>query len=367
MLALAPALRGEFPLRMHEYVGNLHVHTTDSDGHGSHRDVAEAALLAGLDFVVVTDHNVLDADLEGYQFAGDRRVLMLVGQEVHDINRKPERSHLLIYGTGEDLSEYAHDPQSLIDQADQRDGLTFLAHPVDCSAPRFAESDLSWADWEVRGYTGLELWNFMTEFKCLLSSWPRALYYSYFPGQVATGPPEALLERWDAQLTAGLRVVVIGGSDAHAIPAKAGPLRRVLFPYRWLFTAINTHVLLPEPLSGELDSDRRQLLEAVGAGHCFVSYDRALGSAGFSFTGHSERGDCLMGDELEFELGATLQIRCPANAQIRIFHRGSLHHQWEHARYATLTVREPGAYRVEARLHPDRGWIYSNPIYLIHR
>jgi hypothetical protein len=352
---------------MHEYIGNLHVHTTDSDGHASHDEVAEAALQAGLDFVVVTDHNIFTNDLDGYRFKGDQRVLLLVGQEVHDVERTPERSHLLVYGAGEDLSRFAADPQTLIDEATQRGGLTFLAHPVDCNAPGFDQSELSWVDWEVRNYTGLELWNFMSEFKCRLSSWPRAIYYSYFPSQIANAPPATLLERWDAQLAAGLRVVAIGNSDAHALPARAGPLRRVLFPYEWLFTAINTHVLLPQAMTGDVDFDRRLILEALKAGHCFVAYDRSADSTGFAFSAHSEDGDCMMGDQLTFELGTTLQVRCPFEARITMHHEGNIVQEWPHTRNATLTVRQPGAFRVEARHRLNQGWIYSNPIYLSRR
>ena len=35
---------------IHEYVGNLHNHSIYSDGHGSHDDIALAAIQAGLDF-----------------------------------------------------------------------------------------------------------------------------------------------------------------------------------------------------------------------------------------------------------------------------------------------------------------------------
>ena len=36
----------------------LHMHTQYSDGSGSHRDIARAALRRGIDAVVVTDHNI---------------------------------------------------------------------------------------------------------------------------------------------------------------------------------------------------------------------------------------------------------------------------------------------------------------------
>ena len=43
---------------MHEYIVNLHMHTPYSDGKGTHQEIAKAALHAGLDVVIVTDHNV---------------------------------------------------------------------------------------------------------------------------------------------------------------------------------------------------------------------------------------------------------------------------------------------------------------------
>ena len=66
----------------YEYVGNLHVHTPYSDGEGTHQDVAEAALLAGLDFVVFTDHNLLVCGIEGY-YGDEARgyILLLAGVE----------------------------------------------------------------------------------------------------------------------------------------------------------------------------------------------------------------------------------------------------------------------------------------------
>ena len=43
---------------MPEVIVNLHMHTRYSDGDGSHTDIVQAALRAGLDAVIVTDHNV---------------------------------------------------------------------------------------------------------------------------------------------------------------------------------------------------------------------------------------------------------------------------------------------------------------------
>ncbi len=52
---------------------------------------------AGLDVIIVTDHNVFVSGPEDYYKNGDRRVLLLVGEEVHDQARQPQKNHLLVF------------------------------------------------------------------------------------------------------------------------------------------------------------------------------------------------------------------------------------------------------------------------------
>ena len=80
---------------MHEYILNLHIHTPYSDGTGSHKEIAQAALRAGIDIVIVTDHNVWVKGPEGYYQDGEKRVLLMVGEEVHDQTRDRQRAPAL--------------------------------------------------------------------------------------------------------------------------------------------------------------------------------------------------------------------------------------------------------------------------------
>jgi hypothetical protein len=72
---------------------------------------------------------------------------------------------LLVFGANRELSPLADDPQRLLDGVVQSGGLAFLAHPFDPPAPAFGEPDISWVDWDVKDFTGIELWNAMSEFK----------------------------------------------------------------------------------------------------------------------------------------------------------------------------------------------------------
>ena len=107
---------------MHEIILNIHMHTTYSDGHGSHEDIARAAISSGIDVVIITDHNVLVSGLEGYFEYGGQRVLMLIGEEVHDQSREPQKDHLLVIGSKRELATFAQDTQRLVDIVQQENG-----------------------------------------------------------------------------------------------------------------------------------------------------------------------------------------------------------------------------------------------------
>ena len=209
---------------MHEIVVNLHMHTRYSDGTGTHKDIAEAAIKTGLDAVIVTDHNVLVQGVEGYYRVGRSRVLLLVGQEVHDQDRDPaEKPPFGLQQPTGTVSTLADDPQTLINGVAEAGGLSFIAHPRDPEAPAFKETDISWEAWDVHGFTGIELWNGLSELKTVLHTKLHGAFYAFFPQFIGYSPIRETLQRWDDFLAEGRRVVAIGGSDAHALHMHMGP------------------------------------------------------------------------------------------------------------------------------------------------
>ncbi len=50
----------------HSYSGNMHIHTRYSDGEKLHAEIAQDAITAGLDFIIITDHNTYVTGVEGY-------------------------------------------------------------------------------------------------------------------------------------------------------------------------------------------------------------------------------------------------------------------------------------------------------------
>lgn len=352
---------------MPELSVNLHIHSTYSDGTNSHAEIAQAAQETGLDVVIVTDHNLLVQGIEGYYGENQDRVLLLAGEEIHNRTLSDQKNHLLVFGAERELIDKGNDPQALVDAVAQAGGVSFIAHPVEQEAPAVGEPKISWEDWELSGFTGIELWNGFSEFKSLLKSKAHAVFYAYQPKRVARGPFPESLELWDQLLAEGRRVVAIGGSDAHALSARLGPLRRTLFPYQYHFQAINTHLLIPEPLSGELNPDKKVVYEAFREGHAFIGYDLPSPTHGFRFKAKGKEESAIMGDEISAKNGVTLQITLPARCECRLLKDGDEVKTWLNREVCTYITTEPGVYRVEAYIQykgKRRGWIFSNPIYV---
>jgi predicted metal-dependent phosphoesterase TrpH len=352
---------------MPEIIVNLHMHTRYSDGAGSHTDIANAAMNAGIDAVIVTDHNVWVKGPAGYYKDGKRRVLLMVGEEIHDQARQPQKNHLLVFGVNRELATSAYDPQALLDAVANAGGISFLAHPVECAAPAVNEGDISWVDWDVHGFTGLEIWNGFSEIKARIQTKLHAIYYVFLPRRIARGPEPQALRIWNELHISGKKVVAIGGSDAHSNRASLGPLRRTVLPYEFHFNAINTHVLLPQELGTDAEIDTGKVLEALRQGHCFVGYDLPASTRGFSFSAHGYQQIAQMGDELECKGGVTITIRLPRRTECVLLKNGKPVRTWQNHDLCTHITSEPGVYRVEAYIHylgRRRGWIYSNPVYV---
>ena len=351
-----------------ELVINLHMHTHYSDGHGSHTEIVKAALETGLDAVLVSDHNVLVNGPADYYRDGQKQTLLIIGEEIHNQTRVPQKSHLLVFGVNRELANQADDPQKLVELVRSLGGLSFIAHPVDPAAPAFNEPDISWEDWQIQGYTGIELWNAMSEFKGRLRTKLHAIYYAYNPRRVARGPFPQAVKKWDELLTQGKHVVAIGGSDAHALPGKLGPLKQTIYPYSFHFRAVNTHLLPSAALSGDVESDTKLILDTLSRGRAFIGYDLPASTRGFKFTAQGRDQTACMGEEVSCKEGVTMQIRLPRRAECRLIKDGKTIKTWYNRENYTYITTEPGVYRVEVYIQyysRRRAWIFSNPIYVV--
>ena len=125
--------------------GVVHVHTLHSDGGGSVKEVASAAAEAGLDFVIITDHNTFGAKpFEGYVDG----VLVIVGTEVSTTS-----GHVLGIGFPEPSFRIGGHPLDVIEDITDLGGMVFIAHPT---SPR---ENFNWEAWSLPGNWGVEVLN----------------------------------------------------------------------------------------------------------------------------------------------------------------------------------------------------------------
>ncbi|HJX39421.1 MAG TPA: CehA/McbA family metallohydrolase [Anaerolineae bacterium] len=346
----------------HEYKGGIHLHTTASDGAASHQEVARLAAQAGLDFLIVTDHNVLTSGVDGWY----DDVLLLVGEEIHDTTRLPEANHYLAFDIQSHVPAEGASPQQVIDEVNSRGGFGFIAHPFEHSPPLTGEPELPWVDWEVIGYAGLEIWNYMSEFKSYLRSVAGALFFILCPRTAIAGPFPETLAKWD-ELLSRRKTAAIAGTDAHSATYSIGPLRRAVLPYEDCLRAVRTHILTPEPLTGALDHDRRMVYQALREGKSFVAYDAIGDATGFSFQARSGESVAGMGEDLRLSGEVTFKVSSPLQAELRLSWNGQTVAQRK-GTGLRHTSGESGVYRVEARrthLWKSRGWVFTNPVYVV--
>jgi hypothetical protein len=339
----------------------LHLHSVHSDGTGTVAEIARAAAQAGVDVVLLTDHDTLAA-----RQAGEERrygpVLVCVGEEVSPRGG----NHYLAFGLTRPIDHRGLDAQGIVDAVREGGGFGFLSHPFSSGSPLFGGrmKGMPWSDLQADGYTGLELWSFVTDTVEGFVKLREALRFIAAPDRVVEDPPAGNLAAWD-RLTATRRVVALGGLDAHQVGLRVGgrvPLR--LMSYRRSFARLRTHVLV-SPASREDDARRAAVYGALREGRCYLAMDSLADARGFRLwaTGpeHVE-----MGAQSAFAAGTMLHARLPLPAALTLLRDGqTVATRW--GAELDFAVECPGVYRIQARLSAHgrrRTWILSNPLYL---
>ena len=85
---------------------------------------------------------------------------------------------------------------------------------------------MPWDDLEADGYTGIELWSFVTDTAERVNSIRDLLSFVLAPQRFLDHPPQRNLEEWD-RLCRRRRCVGLGGADAHQIGIRVARPRAV--------------------------------------------------------------------------------------------------------------------------------------------
>lgn len=129
------------------YRGNVHSHTTNSDGQLSVSELAACYDRNGYDFLFVTDHNVV-TDVSKSRSHG---ILVMPGAEIRVDWEETFPAEVLALGI-ERVMNHKVAPQRVIDDVLAQGGLPFLSHPSLSGANATAISQLN-------GLVGIEIFN----------------------------------------------------------------------------------------------------------------------------------------------------------------------------------------------------------------
>lgn len=357
----------EGPPPVHEATGVIHCHSRYSDGSGTLEEITAAAQRAGLDYLLMTDHDTLAPLYErGERWHG--RTLVLYGVEI-----SPRHNHYLAYGIRH-VPSFHLPPREFVRMVRDMGGVGFIAHPWDYGSRVLRLAEYSWLDWDVDGFTGLEIWNYFSGWAGNITSLWRLVRGLLSWRSVSMDPDPRTLARWD-QLAALRPTVGIGGVDAHGVRLRLlGRVGVTLHPYVRAFRTVRTHLLLDGPWTGDAARDAQQVLMALRRGRAYVANWEQGDPRGFRFVARAGGRWYEMGDIIPYRRGPS-----PAD-------KGAVHFSVDGPRGVpgastallcggrTVAAAEgvvlqargagPGVYRVEVR-RGRRAWIYSNPIYVV--
>ncbi len=347
---------GKIPQEYKEYRGVDHIHTTYSEGTATPEEVLGAAKRAGLDFIIVTDHNSM-ASWERSSRPTGTNPLLLKGVEV-----STKSGHLLGLGLQHACSNFSRDAQTDICTISGLGGSAVLAHPRRPERP--------WTRTDYEGFKGIEIVNMNNIFSDL-----SALELILLVPQACMNESGALTSLihfehsavglWDT-LVATRPTSGFFGADAHG-PA-LGP-----FPsYEALFSIASLHLvsnkISPDSL---IEQEVRQLL---ASGSFYIAIDGIARSTYVNF--RAERNGKTYGriGEKYSRTGTNDRLRlnsfAPEGSRVRLVRNGDTFLEFESPEF-DIPLVTPGAYRVEivipANHSPygvDRLWVVTNHIYV---
>jgi hypothetical protein len=321
-------------------------------------EISKAANDAGLDFVMMTDHDQMKPAEDGWdKWMGSS--LIICGTEI-----TPDKNHYIVFGEkklkGVDGLR-ALKPQEVIDAVNEQGWFGFIAHPDHIGTKKFEIPSYRWEDWTVDRYTGMGLWDLMTDFQSQLDRDDVSLeVYTDFEDWLS-GPRIETLKRWD-ELNTKRKVVGIGEIDNHKYKKEYNGQTLDIFPYETAFKTVTNHVLLDKPLLKDYKKARKQILDAVKHGSLYVSFDWWDDPTDFSFEIDNGKKIAGMGDTIELGEKTELIASFPQEGLLNVYRNGESIIE-EEGDELLVDLTEPGSYRVEA-MRNDIVWILSNNIYV---
>jgi len=356
---------------MYDYSGSLHIHSTFSDGSGSVEHITQCANEAGLDYLILTDHNTIEAKEKGYEKWYNNSLLM-VGYEINDENNK---NHYLVFGMNELVGTFTVlengelgcklSAKEYVKLIKEKGGVGFIAHPFEKRSSFPEHPPYPWTEWTTEDFDGIEIWNHMSEWVEDLNEGNKIQRFVH-PLKSIVAPCSESVKKWD-ELNQKKRVSAIGSVDAHAHRMSLLGFYNVeVFPYKVLFKSIRTNVLLYEELSKkpkDFEKNKKAIINALKTGRSYITNNYYGSAKGFRFFAEYSKEKYQMGDDIilnEDNKKITFNFYVPKEVQIKLMRNGECIYEQDGFGGIFDSDKE-GVYRLECWIN-DKAWIFSNHI-----
>jgi hypothetical protein len=359
--------------------GIIHVHSNLSDGGGTPAEIAEAAEKAGMDFVVLTDHNNTLARARGFEKRyGDTDLFVEMEASVW-------AGHILTFFSqvpdARKLSDdRVHDLawKYFIGEESRPGIFQIVAHPSNIKTP--------WTSLD-RFSEGIEVINFD-------SMWQREVYESVlgFMTTVLVYPMNNYLaalrffqvydkdfSAWDSMNLASKGHFAILAHDTHA---KAKINDSIIFhwpDYLQTFKLASNIVFVKPPLPSDFEARKKILYHQLRSGRSAMVFQSIYPFDGNAWSLKCGNETYSVGDEAPFsnkcEFRVSFPEKFPYPKKVRLWKNGDMVRELETRKSsAILQLKGEGTYRLEVWAQPrslfrillnrDVPYLFYNPIYV---
>lgn len=320
------------------YLGAFHIHTKLSDGTGDIYSISKAAKKAGLNWIIITDHNNFDIE-EGFY----NGVCVIKGEEISPC----DSNHYIALGI-KNLIPPSNDTQKFVDNVRAQNGFGFAAHPDESDNRKNKAHPIKWTNKNIIP-DGIEIWNWFSDWADNYNDTNIfKISYSYlFRHKLIHDPHKKTLNWWDKLNQNSPKIIpAVAGIDAHALKISKYIIPVTIFPYKDCFNTLANIIPLQNKISDNFDEQKKIILNSLKTGNNIM------------INRHVKKEI----PQIYIE-NKSIIVKLSTKAQIKIITDGKVIHTEENTKNLKFPIKEKTKYRLEIYLK-NQPWIFSNPIIL---
>lgn len=317
------------------YLGAIHIHTKLSDGTGDINSISKAAKKAGLNWIIITDHNNFDIK-EGFY----NGVCVIKGEEI-----SPCSSNHYIALDIKNLINPSDDTQKFVDEVRAQGGFGFAAHPDEADNRKNKAHPIKWTNKSVIP-DGIEIWNWFSDWADDYDETNifKIAYSYFFRHKLIQGPHKETLKWWDELNKKSENIIpAIAGVDAHALKISKYIIPIKIFPYKDCFKTLTNIITLENEIPKDFESQKKLILSSIKNGNNLM------------INRHIKNEIPLIYVE-----NKTIIVKLSTKAEIKIIQNGTQIFT-ENTKNLKFPIDENAKYRIEIDLK-NQPWIFSNQI-----